>query len=185
MWNSGPSRRMLYIPKAINPAANPKPQAVIIFLRLYFGRNTDNEGSRPRAKTAGDLVSQAPPRAKPDSMAKSNRRRLTAMKNRQKAHTTNIVIKLSERANRSKKTAYGRTAQSIEATRAVRKFLNISQAAAPTPATVPIPVKPDTILPAKRGSENILRKGITSHINSGCLPSDRGKKRIVDSAFII
>ena len=46
------------------------------------------------------------------------------------------------------------------------------------------PAKTETILPAIKGSENNFKNGIVVHIKRGCLPSERGRKRKVDSARI-
>lgn len=61
-------------------------------------------------KSAGDLVSHAPPNINPASIAKSNRSRIIAKYAKMKVQIPNIESMLSTKLNLSKKKVKGETA---------------------------------------------------------------------------
>ena len=188
MWKLEPRRKMLYITNAIIPLTVHKPSSFSkLRLKSLLGLLNKKivEGRSAKKNIAGDLVSHAPPRLKPVSMAISSLRVLVVTTPSNIAQIPNIVSILSTRAIRSKNTVKGEIAQKKLANIAVFLDLNKTHVKRKMPITLKIPVHTDTILPAIKGSSNTFKNGTIDHIKSGCLPSVIGKKRKVETDFII
>jgi hypothetical protein len=168
---------MLYIAKAITYVI---PNFQIPF-QLFRNQKVGNNNA---AKIAGDFVSEAKPRKNPVSIARSYLLYFDVKYPNIAVHIINIESIESTRAILSKNTENGEMAYKKVVANETNLFLKNRYDNTNTPKIVPNPVNTDINLPINKGSLKRLITNIKTHINRGCLPSDKGKNLNVGSEAI-